>query len=70
MAVDLGAARENGGGAGDKAETRRETAGLHVRRAKSQSASGKAWEALGGARVFLGRRRGTADSRAPVPVHT
>lgn len=40
-----------GGGAGDKAETRRsgrETAGLHVRRAKSQSASGKASEALGG----------------------
>ena len=51
MAVGLRAARENGGGAGDKAETRRsgrETAGLHVRRAKSQSASGKASEALGG----------------------
>lgn len=46
-------ARERrGGGAGDKAETRRETAGLHVRRAKSQSASGKAWER---ACVFLGR---------------
>jgi hypothetical protein len=53
-ALVLRATERLGGGAGDKAETRRrgrETAGLHVRSAKSQSASGKASEALGGARV-------------------
>ena len=60
MAVGLRAARENGGGAGDKAETQREAC-LHARRTKSLSPCGHGLEAcsaagsIGGVPVRAGR---------------